>query len=217
MSRVKLIQFILIVLFLVSFAACRKKASEEIDSGTIEDSVYRNRYFGLTVSLPENWSLQSEESNKEMAEMGTKMVAGENKNLERKLNAVNEKQSLFLFSAFEYPLGTPVIYNTNISCVAERVSQMPGIKRGSDYLFHVRRILEMSQIDISFDEKITVENLGGIEFDVVCVECSFGDMNVKQKYYAAVMKGYAVSFILSFIDEDGESSLHDILKTVKFD
>jgi hypothetical protein len=216
MSKVKLVEFSIVFLCLISFAGCKKKASQEIDSGTIENSVYRNRYFGLTVTIPKNWSIQSEESNKELSEMGTKMVAGENKNLERTLNAANEKQSLFLFSAFQHPLGTPVIYNTNISCVAEKVSHMPGIRRGSDYLFHARKILEMSKLEISFGEKITTENLGGIEFDVMSVVFPFGELALNQKYYAAVIKGYAVSFIISYVNEEGESSLQKILQTVKF-
>ncbi len=216
MNRDKSMNFILVVLCLAFFGQCKKKASEEIDSGTIENSVFRNKYFGLTVTLPDNWSIQSAESNKEMTEMGTKMVARENKNLEKSLNATNERQSLFLFSAFEYLLGTPVAYNANISCVAERVSRMPGIKRGSDYLFHARKLLEMSQMEVSFGEEITTENLGGIEFDVMSVGLSFGEMVVKQKYFVTVLKGYALSFIVSYITEEGELSLRSILETVKF-
>jgi hypothetical protein len=216
MKRFKLMSFTFVVLCLMFFSACKKKAPEEIDSGTIENSVFRNKYFGLTVTLPDNWSIQSAESNKEMTEMGTKMVARENKNLEKSLNATNERQSLFLFSAFEYLLGTPVAYNANISCVAERVSQMPGIKRGSDYLFHARKLLEMSQMEVSFGEEITTENLGGIEFDVMSVGLSFGEMVVKQKYFVTLIKGYALSFIVSYVTGEGESSLQSILETVKF-
>lgn len=34
------------------FFGCGKKASDEIDFGTLNNSVYQNKYFGFSVTLP---------------------------------------------------------------------------------------------------------------------------------------------------------------------
>jgi hypothetical protein len=39
---------------------------------------------------------------------------------------------------------------------------------------------------------------------------------VKQKYYAAILKGYALCFIVSFTTDEEESSLQKILDTATF-
>ncbi len=49
----------------ISFG-CRKKASDEIDFGTVEGSEYRNRYFGMTMSIPSDWRVQDRESTQRL-------------------------------------------------------------------------------------------------------------------------------------------------------
>ncbi len=210
-----------IIIFVMGFFVllaleCRKAVSEELKSGKVEKSVYTNKYFGFILKLPEDWSIQSEETSKEIMETGKEVVAGDNKNLQKALDKADE-QSLFFFAAYKYPVGTPGKYNPNIIGMAEKISAVPDIKSGADYLFHARRLLEMSQMEVSFGKKITKEDIGGVEFDAMYVSLSFGRILIKQKYYAAIMKGYAVSFIISYIDEEGELSLENILATAKFE
>ena len=42
------------------------------------------------------------------------------------------------------------------------------------------------------------------------------DRTVSQKYLATIMKGYALTFIISFSTAEEESALHNILKTITF-
>jgi hypothetical protein len=42
-------------------------------------------------------------------------------------------------------------------------------------------------------------------------------MTVRQKYYATIMKGYALAFILSFEADEDEAFLDEILETVTFE
>ena len=93
---------------------------------------------------------------------------------------------------------------------------MPGIKRGKDYHFHSRRLLESGQMDISFPRDISSEELGGANFDVMYTEMALVGITVRQKHYATVLKGYALVFIVSFTTAEEESSLQNILETVSF-
>ena len=208
-----------VLVFLIATMAfspgCGRKAVDEIDFGTVNNSVYQNEYFGLTVDLPPEWSIQDQEARQRMTELGGKMVAGDDKNLKAAVKA-SEMTTVNLFAAFKHPVGTPVPYNPNIMCLAERVRHVPGIKKGEDYLFHSKKLLESSQMQVSFPKEMTTEAIGGIQFGVMHTAMSMAGMTIRQKYYAAIIKGYALVFIVSFTTEEEESALEDVLKTIAF-
>ena len=52
-------------------SGCGKKASDEIDFGTLSDSVYRNKYFGFSVTLPKDWSVQDQKAQRRLMKKGT--------------------------------------------------------------------------------------------------------------------------------------------------
>lgn len=207
-----------LVLLLATMAfspGCGRKAVDEIDFGNVSNSVYQNKYFGLTVALPAGWSVQDQTTRQRLMELGGEMVAGDDKNLKAAVKT-SEMTTVSLFAAFKHPVGTPVPYNPNIMCLAERVRHMPGMKKGGDYLFHAKRLLQSSQIQVSFPKEISTETIGGQQFGVMHIETSMAGMTIRQKYYAAITKGYALAFIVTFTNDEEESSLNNILKTVTF-
>lgn len=172
MSRTKL-TCTLVACAVVLLGGCERRASDEIDFGGIKNSVYQNKYFGLSVKLPAEWSVLDQEAQRLLVETGGKMAAGADKNLKAVIKA-SEMQTVYLFTAFKHPLGAPVTFNPGIMCLAERVRQMPGIKRGKDYLFHARKLLESGQIEYSFPSEISTESVGGQDFDVMHAETLMG-------------------------------------------
>jgi hypothetical protein len=206
----------LVILCAILYCSCGKGEAEEIDFGTIDNSVYRNKYFGLTITIPTEWSIQDQESREQVMETGTEIVAGDDKNLKAVVKA-SELRTVNLLIAFEHPVGAPVAFNPGIACVAEQIRHMPGIKRGSDYLFHARKILESSQMDVTFPEDISTENLGGIEFDILHVQISLLGNTIQQKYYVAVMKDYALSFIVSYMTEKESEAIGKALDSINFE
>jgi hypothetical protein len=215
MTRIKLLFTAQIIVLAVLLTGCGKKASDEIDFGAFNNSVYTNNYFGLTVTIPADWSIQDQEAQRRIMKLGGKMVAGDDKNLKSLMKA-SELKIVNLFAAFKYPAGTPVAFNPSIMALAEKVSQLPGIKRGKDYLFFARQILESGQMQVSFPKEIYTERLGGVDFDVMDLELSVRGITIKEKYYAAIIKGYALSFIVAFTNDEEESSDQKILNTVTF-
>jgi len=214
----KLIKFFAIVMLTALFIfsiGCQKKASEEVDQGTFSGSVYRNNYFGLTITIPSDWSIQDSQSMQNLKDLSKKVLDKDDKNLKAVMEA-SDFRTVSLFSVFRYPLGTPVPFNPNLMCLAERVRHMPGIKRGKDYHFHTRKLLESSQMSVNFPKEIYTETLGGVEFDVLYSETSYGTILVKQKQYGTVMKGYVLLIISTFTDDAQEATLDDILKTLTF-
>ena len=185
------------ILLSVLLVGCGKKASDEIDFGGFAKSVYTNKYFGLSVTVPSDWNIQDQESQKRIMSLGKKMMAGDDKNLKAALNA-SELQTVNLLTAFKHPVGSPVPFNPNIIVVAEMVRQMPGIHRGKDYHYQVKKMLEAGQMQISFPREDYTERLGRVEFDVMDQEMKIRGLTIKQRYCTTIKKGYALSFILSF-------------------
>jgi len=169
MRSIRSVLCVILVSCFVFLSGCSKKASDEIDFGAWEGTTYRNEYFGLSISVPEDWSVQGRETASRVMDMGETLVAGGDKNLQAALK-VSQLQTVNLFMVSEHPLGSPVAFNPNIICVAQRISDMPGIKRGEDYHFHTKRGFQLSNLEVTFPKEITTESLGGVDFDVMYLE-----------------------------------------------
>ncbi len=194
---------------------CRKKATEEVDFGIIQDSVYTNQYFSFTIKFPEDWSALDYETQKELTNTGIKVVAGDDKNAKALMKA-SELQSINLFMVLEKPLGSPVPFNPNILCVAEKIGHMPGIKQGKDYLYHAKQLMATTQLNADFPKDPYTEEIAGQLFDVMPLEMKIPGMLVKQKHFCIVMKGYALDFIISYTTPEQEQVLKEIFNTLSF-
>ena len=94
---------------------------------------------------------------------------------------------------------------------------LPGIKRGKDYHFHAKTLLESSPLAIQFPKEIFSQTIDGVEFDVMYTETSLPTGTVKQEQYATIIKGYALVLIISYTTEEEKSSLKGILGSVTFE
>jgi hypothetical protein len=209
MNTTRLRPVLLILVYVTLLAGCGKKAADEFDFGTVENSVYRNKYFGFVITLPSDWNIQDEESRRQIMNTGAKALAGDEKN-----PTVSELQTANLLTAFKHPLGSKVPVNSSIACVAERVSQEPSIKRGRDYLAYSRKVVEASRAAVSFAKGISTETLGGREFDVMHVKMSLAGKTIQQEYYATIIKGYALVFVISYATEEDKATLKSVLDSL---
>jgi hypothetical protein len=206
----------IILLFALLAGGCTKKASDEIDFGTIDNSVYHNNYFELNVPLPKDWSVQDQSEQRRMMKAGAKLVTGDDKNMQAMVKA-NELQSVNLFAIFEHPVGSPVPYNPSIISIAENVRSAPGIERGRDYHYQAKKVLQSGQLEVTFPKDIYTQQVGGVDFDVMETQITARGTVIKQKYYATIIKGYALCFVASFATEDEDTALQKILAGVTFD
>lgn len=206
----------LFVVALLAIGCNTPMPPHEVSKGRMEKSVYRNDYFGFKVAIPPDWHAQDKETQKQMNEIGTEAFSGSDKNLESAIRA-SQARTADLFSVNEHPLDSLVASNPGIICVAEMVYGVPGVKTGEDYLLQVKRTLKAGQMNYSFpSETISTESVGGKDFSVLSLELQAEGVTVRQEYYVAVMKGYALSFILSYQFDEEKARLEKVLDTVKF-
>src|SRR5262245_4764704 len=186
-----------------------------LDAGTVKDSTYSNTYFGMKLRVPDGWQVQDNQAAKALMEQGKNLMVGDDKSLDAMVSA-SEKQSLTLLTMFKYQPGSPVDFNPGFICLVERVSHLPGIKKGSDYLFHLRKALSAAKMRVEFDKDFYDESVGGLAFGVLETRMTLGDRTVRQKYYSTIRKGYALSFVISYTTDDELKTQNEILKSVTF-
>jgi len=194
---------------------CDSKSVDEIGYGAIEEGVYRNDYFNLSIKVPENWAVQSQAAQQQLMETGTSLLSGEDENLKAAMKE-SQKQTINLFSFFKYEQGSPVAFNPSILSIAEKMSHMPGVKRGSDYHFHAKELLLAGQVNYEFPNEIFTQELSGVSFDVMPGQVTFGNRTVYQNYYATRIKDYVLLFILSYTSDAELEELNQILESIEF-
>lgn len=195
--------------------SCSNQASKEIGFGHFEGTRYLNDYFGLQIEFPEAWSIQDRETIEAISKTGIETLAGDNDNLEAALNAA-ELQTVNLFAVFKFQPGAPVDFNPSIMCVAERLESMPGIKKGEDYLFHVKKLLNSTSIAYEFPQDIYTKTIDGIDFDVLTTQINVGVFTVEQSYCVTIMKGYALGMVVSYATEAEKSEMLTTLEAAEF-
>ncbi len=141
---------------------------------------------------------------------------GDNKNLKAALDASEVNvANLLVVSQYEY--GAAVSYNPNFALVAENTARMPGIKSGSDYLFHARKLLEQSQVEYDYiDDEFEKVLINGQEFYVMNCSIDYMGHSIKQHYYSTIINGFCLSTIISYTLDDQKHDLEKIIDSMKF-
>ncbi len=195
----------------INKTSTKKKA---IDFGSYKNGVYTNSFFDLKVTLPKDWSVMGDEARIALMKQGSKIVAGDDKNLKAVMKA-SDLQSVNLLTCSEKPLGAAIDFNSSIMILAESVKHMPGIKRGSDYHFHSKKLLKQSAMSVSFPRDIYEEKISDKSFDVMDMEMFAAGQTIQQKQYIRIMNGYAFVIIMTYKDDSGFKKLKKILNKIE--
>lgn len=210
--------FVLCLTLCLLFAAgCKSKDTEEdvITLGCMEGNTYVNEFFGLSVQLPENWNQLSQAEIQELTAMGQGMIADSNPDFADGMELAEEETLHFVYT-YKYSLYYSGGFNPSFICMAENldVSNLP-VKDGRDYLTILGNTLELTQMGYEIGDLYSVQ-LGGRDFYVLPASVNIEGFSVQQHYYSAVMKGYSLAFIISYVTEEQLLELEDILNTVQF-
>ncbi len=189
---------------------------DKIDAGTVDNGVFKSDYFNFSMPLPKEWTVISPEQNKMLMDKGKKVIAGDDKSMQAALDD-SVQTTINMITLFKHPLGSPVAFNPSIGIVAEKVSQLPGIKRGKDYLFHVTKLLQASKLNYDISDEIKTVKLGKMDFDVQEMKLSVRNLDIKQKYYSAIVKGYALGIVVSSTTPEDEKLIDEILSKISFE
>lgn len=184
----------------------------DFDFGSISGDVYANTYFGMHIPIPGNMQVLSHAMMDSITNSGLAVITDDpvkKKAMEdaratsaQLLSIINSNDSVFPYS---------------LLCVAENLHDAPEITNGKIYLENTKTSLSGTNLSYTFPREIYKVSVGGKEFYILETQVQIYDNTLYQEYFSTVMKGYELSFILSYKNEDQHVQLSDIIGTVRFD
>lgn len=179
---------------------------ERPDAGTTSGNVYANEFFDLTFEFPKGWIPHGDATKRHLMEVGNEKLSTAMPGSETAIR-VAEKRVYNLLTVFENELGTPgVRFFRSEILMAEDVSYAPGVKTGKDYLLNVLPLMKKQGYD-RFSE-ITETEIGDRTFYRADLsKQATQDVRAYQAYFATIVRGYAVSLIVSTEDPDETAKL----------
>jgi len=215
LRKLSILQIIFLSLFI--FKCTCQENQTNFDFGNIEDNIYTNSFFNLSITLPVDWNLQSQQEAEHLIKEGRKLVAGEDSNLENALTAA-EINTANLIILYQHELGTPVDYNPSFMLIAENLQNAPGVKTGADYLFHARKLISQAQLKYDhIDEEFEAVDINGKTFYLMNTNINYLGHEIKQKYFSTVLKGFSLNMIISYVSDDQKSELEQSINTLTFE
>ncbi|HET6384401.1 MAG TPA: hypothetical protein VFJ58_13490 [Armatimonadota bacterium] len=195
-------------------AGCGGSASSPAD-GSVTNGVYKNSFFGLSMPIPNGWTIASQETEQHLSALGGRLVAGNNKSMQASMDAA-KTGTYHLLNVSEHPIGAPVVYNPSVIVMAESEAAYPGIQTGSDFLFQLKRLLEHSALRWRAVGSSVPETVGGKSFYRLDGTMQVMGMTVWQSYFVTIDRRYALSFIISAGSADQLAQMRKIVHAVTF-
>ena len=213
MKKMRLLSALSAMAILLLALSCDKKAQNPAEFGHFEDGRYQNTYFGLTITLPEDWHVLSKQQIEAMTNVA-KMAAGNNQKLKEQYEKYMERTST-LVTAFMYPIPKKDGYNPSFGCTAENMKFYPGMKSGKDFLESYMASRMKGQVKATFPEQIKKISINGSHFFMLPIESFFNTYHVKQKYFVTASKGYFLTFLATYESQIDYDKIDNIIKSIR--
>ena len=145
-----ILQLTLIILSLTACATTENKKEENKKPDILEiygehkTGEYINNYYGFKLDIPDSYIIQDDETKKYIMDLGSKYVY-EDDISRRKAKEFAAEQVYNILIATKYELGAPVPENIAFQIMSENLTYYPGVKNGSDYLWHVKKAIAEKQ------------------------------------------------------------------------
>ncbi len=182
-----------------------KVVVQDLDTfiGSTIENEYKNNFFGFSLQYPQGWQYKNKEEIKKTIETGIELLKTDNdKNNEELLSSI--KQEIILFSTSNIKkdrnFGIGVVKQPNQNILSKTIAlKTKDIFLGND--------------NVKLAEDLEEININGVNYSTFSV-ISFD--KIKSKIYLTMKRGYSISFVLTFINEEGKNDLELVMKTVKF-
>ena len=178
-------------------------------SGVVTDSVYRNDYFGLWITIPRGWTVQGDAVKERVKEKAKAVIVPKDDQNKQDLEAAVDRTSNLL-TISKFPLGEPGQLNALVMVLAEAV---PLAATGPSYMKDLKAALQQTTAPVTVADG-EVETINGVRFYTLTATLTPGESVVRQKYYVTMKKGYALGLITAIISESDTDLVNSIMKSV---
>ncbi|HEY0657795.1 MAG TPA: hypothetical protein VGD05_04950 [Pyrinomonadaceae bacterium] len=179
-------------------------------AGTSTATNYTNTFFGFTFDFPKDWtrrtSIDTPKNNPGAVEKVFSPEAINNKVFQESL-----KRSVSLFYISQKNEGKDRT-SLNVGIVKQ-----PSPQTTSEEVIATTKQL----VTIDSNKKVVgeMENIifNGTRFSTITFQIEMNGLPIYTRLYTTIRKGYAVSFTMGYLNDDGLKTLEKIVKTIKFD
>jgi hypothetical protein len=197
-------------------AAEAKSPAIKVDvNGHFNGPAYTNEALGFALTLPQGWQVQDTGVQQQFAEKASQATVDASSNKAAMQASVARTTLLFITIKPTEGRINPLVVG-----ITEDISLVFSVRTIEQYIESLRRAGEVEGSPLRFDEKMTIEEIGGVKFGVI----GAGPRNpetalppsVGQRYYVTLRKNHALTFILTY---DGAAQLQacrEILNSLKF-
>lgn len=209
---------LLFALFLFSCATTENDEKKEPDIldvyGSFANNKYINEYYGFELEIPENYIVQDDEAKDHVLDLGNKILNGGDEDAMEQLKLLTEEQLFNLLFITKYEVGTPGVENIIMQIFSENLMFQPGIKDGSDYLWHFEKQLENAGIVLTNKSEFLLESINGIDFNTFSYDMLIQNTTVKQKMFTKKVGGHILCFGVTYFTDEGLNELTKLLNTI---
>ncbi|HBS12820.1 MAG TPA: hypothetical protein DEO36_09805 [Flavobacteriaceae bacterium] len=208
--------YILVIAFITLTTSCQRSIPDNFDYGSIENNTYKNKFFGMTLEIPDGWDVQSNAEQEALIKEA--QVDLDNKEFDKMLKTADiTSASLLMVSQFDTQSHTDSeVLNSNFNFTAENIG-LTSIKDGKDYLDTLRKAMIEAQMPIKADEDTKSIEVDGQTFYYFDAVMTMNGMDIKQRYMATVMNGFSLIYVATYGTEEQLEKLMDVLKTTQFE
>lgn len=179
--------------------------------GEIEGNDYKNSFFGLKLTVPENWIIQEKKINEAIKQAGIEKLKGKTSQVQQSLDKETQKVTI-LFTISKDIFG--IANNAILLLATEKIAPLVQVRNGYDYMRLTLQSYKSMQLppDYKYSEKIQSEKFGNENFSYIDIERT----KYTQRIYATYRKGYAVFFTLQFFNTEDLDKMRAILQNADF-
>lgn len=178
--------------------------------GTSTETNYKNTFFGFTFNFPKDWVRRTNP-------MTIKDLSGKveeifsQKALNSKVFQDSLEREVSLFGISQKNDGRSSA-NLNVGIIKQ-----PNPQAKSEDV--VATTIKLITVDSNKKVIRDIENvtLNGTEFSIATLQYDINGITIYQRIFTTMKKGYSISFIVSYTNEESLKSLEKIVKTIKFE
>jgi hypothetical protein len=192
-----------------------KGSAPQTLTGGVSDHTYTNSTFGFSYTFPDGWTVHGAETQKEIMKVGKAVATGNDPGRKAAFDAAADRTTQLL-TVFQYPLGTPVKFNSSVQVMAEDVGFAPGIKSGKDYLLVMEIGMKRGSLPVEFADGITEYTVDGRQFFRLDDQLHLATVAAHQAFISTKVGKYILSFVLTSGSQEDLEMLVGTLNSISF-
>lgn len=183
---------------------------KELTTGSFNGNVYTNDYFGLTFTIPDGYNVATKD------EMASILQVSEDL-LNESGDQLADEKDFYLTYVMKYPYGSQEGFNANMNAMCTNLG-LSGLISGTtseDCLKATQDQLNTSGLSYTFGD-ITAQKINGADYSVMDATLSYQGVDISQRIYCTIQKGYAFAFTLTWMDNSDLTDLETMMSTITF-